>query len=101
MSTSAGEQPRVWDLSPPLLTRLLIIFRWLTLEPFIVPGMFEPFNSNTDDGNGQNNAIDEWTLSIALGSNLTAAMTEHYETFIVSQSSGHGFLDVLTLDATD
>ena len=46
--------------------------------------MFEPFNSNSNDVNAVNNAIDEWTLSEQLGSNLTNAMTEHYETFIVS-----------------
>lgn len=45
--------------------------------------MFEPFNANGNSPNATNNAIDEWTLSVALGSNLTAAMTDHYETFIV------------------
>lgn len=58
--------------------------RWLVLEPFIVPGMFEPFNSDSNDPTAQNNAIDEWTLCEQLGSNLTTAMTEHYDTFIVS-----------------
>ncbi|GAA5890506.1 hypothetical protein JCM6882_002943 [Rhodosporidiobolus microsporus] len=59
---------------------------WLVLEPFIVPGMFEPFNSETNSPNAtDNNAIDEWTLSEQLGSNLTAAMTEHYETFITEK----------------
>lgn len=47
--------------------------------------MFEPFNANNDNADSTNNAIDEWGLSIALGSNLTRAMTEHYETFIVSR----------------
>ncbi|GAA5941415.1 glycoside hydrolase family 5 protein [Sporobolomyces koalae] len=58
---------------------------WLVLEPFIVPGMFEPFNSNSNSPTATNNAIDEWTLSQALGSNLTNAMTEHYETFITEK----------------
>ena len=62
--------------------------RWLVLEPFIVPGMFERFNSPTDYANPNattNPAIDEWTLSEQLGSNLTNAMTEHYETFITEK----------------
>jgi glucan 1,3-beta-glucosidase len=46
--------------------------------------MFEPFNSDSNEPGAVNNAIDEWTLSEQLGSNLTNAMTEHYETFIVS-----------------
>jgi len=46
--------------------------------------MFEPFNSDSNDPTASNNAIDEWTLCEQLGSNLTAAMTEHYDTFIVS-----------------
>ncbi|GAA6002074.1 glycoside hydrolase family 5 protein [Rhodotorula paludigena] len=62
---------------------------WLVLEPFIVPGMFEPFNANgvspdyptvTDMP-----AIDEWTLCQQLGSDLEAKMTEHYETFITEK----------------
>lgn len=56
--------------------------RWLTIEPFIVPGLFEPFN-----GPGINpdaTVVDEWTLCEALGSNMSAVITEHYETFIVS-----------------
>lgn len=61
---------------------------WLVLEPFIVPGMFERFNSPTDYANPNattNPAIDEWTLCEQLGSNLTNAMTEHYETFITEK----------------
>jgi hypothetical protein len=47
--------------------------------------MFEPFNP----GEGGRSAIpptvvDEWTLSVALGENLTIAIEEHYKTFIVS-----------------
>ncbi|GAA5821150.1 hypothetical protein JCM10212_004193, partial [Sporobolomyces blumeae] len=70
-----------WDYEKNLILGVNI-GGWLVLEPFIVPGMFEPFNSNSDSPNSTNNAIDEWTLSEQLGSNLTAAMTEHYETFI-------------------
>lgn len=49
---------------------------WLVLEPFIVPAMFDSYD---------NQVIDEWDLSLRLGDNLTAAMTEHYETFITEQ----------------
>jgi len=59
--------------------------------------MFEPFNSDSNEPGAVNNAIDEWTLSEQLGSNLTNAMTEHYETFIVSLahlfSISHGEAD--------
>lgn len=50
-------------------------------EPFIVPALYEKY------ANGANNqtAIDEYTLSQNMGSNLTAAMTEHYDTFITEQ----------------
>lgn len=33
----------------------------------------------------QQQVIDEWDLALRLGDNLTAAMTEHYETFITEQ----------------
>ncbi|GAA5890080.1 hypothetical protein JCM5296_004763 [Sporobolomyces johnsonii] len=73
-----------WDYEANLINGVNI-GGWLVLEPFIVPGMFEPFNSDSDSPTAVNNAIDEWTLSEQLGSNLTAAMTEHYETFITEQ----------------
>ncbi|OCF39284.1 glucan 1,3-beta-glucosidase [Kwoniella heveanensis CBS 569] len=53
---------------------------WLVTEPFIVPGLYEKYA----EVNGQT-AIDEYTLSQNMGSNLTAAMTEHYETFITER----------------
>ena len=46
--------------------------------------MFEPFNlDGVNPGSADNKAIDEWTLSQQLGSNLSNAMREHYDTFIV------------------
>ncbi|WVR06874.1 hypothetical protein IAU60_003910 [Kwoniella sp. DSM 27419] len=53
---------------------------WLVTEPFIVPGLYEKYATV----NGQT-AIDEYTLSQNMGDNLTAAMTEHYETFITER----------------
>lgn len=49
------------------------------LEPFIVPGAFEPYENDTEP------AVDEYTLMQKLGDNATAFMTDHYETFITEQ----------------
>lgn len=51
------------------------------LEPFIVPALYEIYATGT---NGQT-AVDEYTLSQNMGSNMTAAMTDHYETFITER----------------
>ena len=53
------------------------------IEPFIVPSLFEPFNSATNDPSATNGAVDEWTLSVALGANMSAVIENHYATFIV------------------
>ena len=54
------------------------------IEPFIVPQLFEQ-NPGT---------VDEWTLSVALGSNLQATIEDHYNTFIteedIAQIAGAG-----------
>jgi len=63
-----------WDYSTDLINGVNL-GGWLLTEPFIVPGLYEAY-----DG-----AVDEYTLSDILGSNLTAVMTEHYETFITEQ----------------
>ncbi|KAK4047108.1 hypothetical protein OIO90_006310 [Microbotryomycetes sp. JL221] len=57
---------------------------WLTIEPFIAPQLFEPFNPQ-GDGNYDATVIDEWTLCEALGSNLSTVLTNHYETFITEK----------------
>ena len=58
--------------------------RWLLVEPFIVPELFEPFSTG-NGGQGTSAAVnDEWTLSVALGANLATTMEQHYRTFIVS-----------------
>ncbi|KAL7414386.1 glycoside hydrolase superfamily [Mrakia frigida] len=56
---------------------------WLVLEPFICPGIFEQWRASTSPGAAA--IVDEYTLSAAMGANLTAAMTEHYETFITER----------------
>lgn len=65
-------------------TDSLVPISWLTIEPFIVPGLFEPFNANNDDPDSVNLAIDEWTLCEQLGNNMSTVIEEHYKTFIVS-----------------
>lgn len=59
--------------------------RWLVLEPFITPALFEPFNAGAGNyaSNPTPTVIDEWTLSVALGTNLQSTIEEHYKTFIV------------------
>jgi glucan 1,3-beta-glucosidase len=51
--------------------------RWLTLEPFITPALYEPFLNATVP------AVDEWTLSENLGDRLAEVLEHHYATFIV------------------
>lgn len=73
-----------WDYQNDLIQGVNI-GGWLVVEPFIVPAMFEPFNDDIDSPNGSYKAIDEWTLSEQLGTNLSAAMREHYDTFITEE----------------
>jgi len=51
---------------------------WLVLEPFISPGIFEEWRNKTGF-----EIIDEYTLCQAMGDEKEAALTVHYETFIV------------------
>lgn len=52
---------------------------WLTLEPFITPALFEPFLYSEIP------AVDEWTLSLNLGDQLSNVLEEHYRTFITEK----------------
>ncbi|OCF34165.1 exo-beta-1,3-glucanase [Kwoniella heveanensis BCC8398] len=52
---------------------------WLVTEPFICPSLYEPYqNSNPK-------AVDEYTLSQAMGKDLADKMEEHYRTFITEE----------------
>ena len=56
---------------------------WLVTEPFIVPALYEKYQNTTPQ------AIDEWTLSIAMRNDTSKGggigqLEEHYKTFIVS-----------------
>ncbi|KAI5480349.1 glycoside hydrolase family 61 protein [Pseudohyphozyma bogoriensis] len=57
---------------------------WLVCEPFITPALWEPYNQGPTV-NFNATVIDEWTLSEALGSNLSTVMEDHYNTFITEQ----------------
>ena len=63
-----------------------LFLRWLVIEPFISPALFEPFSASGSDPNGTFVAVDEWTLCEALGTNMAATIEEHYKTFIVRRS---------------
>ena len=52
-------------------------------EPFICPSLYEKYINSSSIP-----VVDEWTLSIAMGSNLATEMEQHYSTFIVSRISG-------------
>ncbi|BEI80115.1 hypothetical protein CcaverHIS002_0106440 [Cutaneotrichosporon cavernicola] len=52
---------------------------WLVTEPFIVPALYEKYNNATPK------AVDEYTLSQAMGANLAKEMEEHYNTFITEK----------------
>lgn len=52
---------------------------WLVTEPFITPNVYMPYQNATP------RAIDEYTLSQALGDDLADYMTNHYETFITER----------------
>ncbi|EIW66983.1 hypothetical protein TREMEDRAFT_40623 [Tremella mesenterica DSM 1558] len=79
---------RAQDWSPSLLedwkwgqniVRGVNLGGWLVTEPFIVPALYEQYqNSNPQ-------AVDEYTLSQALGDNLATVMEDHYKTFITEQ----------------
>lgn len=51
----------------------------MNTEPFIVPGLYEKYYNSTP------RAVDEFTLSTAMGANLASEMEEHYRTFITEQ----------------
>ena len=52
---------------------------WLVTEPFIVPSLYEAYQNTSI------RAIDEYTLSQAMGSNVGTLMEQHYSTFITEQ----------------
>ncbi|KAK4704592.1 glucan 1,3-beta-glucosidase, partial [Phenoliferia sp. Uapishka_3] len=75
---------QTWDYSVNMISGVNL-GGWLMLEPFITPALFEPFNSITDSPTATNGAVDEWTLSVALGNNLSTVLTNHYATFITEK----------------
>ncbi|KAI9925227.1 hypothetical protein ASPWEDRAFT_164292 [Aspergillus wentii DTO 134E9] len=51
---------------------------WLSLEPFIVPSLFDPYT-------GKDSVNDEWTLCKRLGNSANSTLEKHYATFITEQ----------------
>ncbi|KAJ5919447.1 Exo-beta-1-3-glucanase [Penicillium verhagenii] len=51
---------------------------WLSIEPWIVPSLFNSYSSDAG-------IIDEWTLSEQLGSSAAATIEKHYATFYTEQ----------------
>ncbi|KAI4140792.1 MAG: hypothetical protein LQ340_007793 [Diploschistes diacapsis] len=52
---------------------------WFSLEPFITPSMFNPYDQNLG-------IVDEYTLCQHLGSSAPSTLEKHYSTFINKQS---------------
>ncbi|KAG9095312.1 hypothetical protein FRC07_011112, partial [Ceratobasidium sp. 392] len=72
-----------WDFSVDVI-RGVNLGGWLNTEPFISPALFEKYN-----GNGQNVAVDEWTLSQLMAQDTANGglqqLEEHYKTFITEK----------------
>ncbi|KAJ5645679.1 Glycoside hydrolase superfamily [Penicillium longicatenatum] len=51
---------------------------WLSIEPWIVPSLFNTYSSDAG-------VIDEWTLSEQLGSSAATTIEKHYATFYTEQ----------------
>ncbi|KAK7054692.1 hypothetical protein VNI00_003155 [Paramarasmius palmivorus] len=56
---------------------------WLTTRPFITPALYDKYYTLTKDN--PYHVVDEWSLSFAMGTNLSAEMENHYKTFITEQ----------------
>lgn len=61
----------------------LTIYEFGTVtEPFISPALYEEYVNSSSIP-----VVDEWSLSLAMGSDLATKMEAHYKTFIVSYTS--------------
>ncbi|ESK89845.1 glycoside hydrolase family 5 protein [Moniliophthora roreri MCA 2997] len=56
---------------------------WLVTRPFITPTLYNKYYALTKDNEAH--VVDEWSLSFAMGANLSTEMEEHYRTFITEQ----------------
>ena len=52
---------------------------WLSIEPFITPSLFHPYNTH-------DNVVDEWTLCQKLGSNAKPIIEKHYSSFVTEST---------------
>ncbi|KAL8292058.1 hypothetical protein RQP46_001524 [Phenoliferia psychrophenolica] len=71
-----------WDYSTNLISGVNL-GGWLVIEPFIAPALFEPFNPAGSTATPT--VIDEWTLCLALGTNMSTVIENHYATFITEK----------------
>ncbi|KAJ6583920.1 exo-beta-1,3-glucanase [Mycena vulgaris] len=74
--TRRGEE---WDWGTDV-ARGVNLGGWLVTEPFIAPALYEKYVNASNV-----KVVDEWTLSIAMGSNLAKEMEKHYKTFITEE----------------
>lgn len=72
-----------WDWTQPI--KGVNLGGWFVTEPFIVPSLYEKY-ANGSGGT----AVDEYTLSQNMGSDLASVMEDHYKTFITEQD----FMDI-------
>lgn len=76
-SKRVGTEQWVWGSD---IARGVNLGGWLVTEPFISPSLYEKYVNQSGTP-----VVDEWTLSLAMGSNLAQEMEEHYKTFITEQ----------------
>lgn len=81
-SSESSKPANATNLLPidELISRIPLLYYslggWLVTEPFIVPGLFEPYENDNQP------AVDEYTLMGKYGNNATAMMQAHYDSFI-------------------
>ncbi|POW01633.1 hypothetical protein PSHT_12446 [Puccinia striiformis] len=76
-----GNQPALnerWDYSVNKIIGVNL-GGWLVIEPFIAPGLFDPYVQE------QNPPSDEWELSLRLGNSMAKTIEAHYDSFIVEE----------------
>ncbi|KDR83042.1 hypothetical protein GALMADRAFT_113197 [Galerina marginata CBS 339.88] len=76
-SPRVGQEQWVWGTN---VVKGVNLGGWLVTEPFIVPALYEEYI-----GKSSIDVVDEWTLSLAMGSDLATKMENHYKTFITEQ----------------
>ncbi|KJA23279.1 glycoside hydrolase family 5 protein [Hypholoma sublateritium FD-334 SS-4] len=76
-SPRIGSEDWVWGEH---IARGVNLGGWLVTEPFISPALYEEYVNSSSIP-----VVDEWSLSLAMGSDLATKMEAHYKTFITEQ----------------